>query len=285
MNSRQINTPENQAHIDELAQSIAMHGVITPLTVYWENGSAVLTDGECRLLATFRAIEVYSAPVHTVPVKIEPKGANEADRLLTQIIANSGKPFNAIENGAVYKRLLAFGWTMAQVAQRAGISVSKISDTLDGKVPGESNREWEFTDKAAVDPRSAMLEAELEQERSNGAADRAALADELAATRAELEFERGKSAKQPALIDVAKLARVFLEKQADLATALETFAKPAEHTVEAPALAGAPVAANGSPSASTGRTKGSQAAHKAWVTRRSNAAAKTAAEGSRKIPS
>ena len=131
LNCREISSVENQAHIDMLARSIAANGVIEPLTVYWEDGAPVLSNGECRLLGTFRAIEVYGAPVLSVPVKTEIKGAGEVERLLTQIVSNSGKPFNAFETGAVYHRFLGLGWTVAKIAEKCATSVSRVNQILE----------------------------------------------------------------------------------------------------------------------------------------------------------
>ena len=57
-NAREIDAPSTQEHIDELAQSIAKIGVQRPLKVRNKGGEMLLKDGECRLRATIRAIEV-----------------------------------------------------------------------------------------------------------------------------------------------------------------------------------------------------------------------------------
>lgn len=43
---------------------------------------------------------------------------------------NSGKPLSALEQGEVVKRLLAFGWTEAQVARKTGYSQTHIANLL-----------------------------------------------------------------------------------------------------------------------------------------------------------
>lgn len=129
-NSRDFNDPANIEHVDNLAQSIAAVGVKQPLTAYFEDGEAWISDGECRLRAVFKAIETYKADIKTIPVRVEDRYANEADRLLNQYIRNTGKPFSAIELSNHFKRLLGMGWQAKDIAVKAGISPARVSQIL-----------------------------------------------------------------------------------------------------------------------------------------------------------
>jgi ParB/RepB/Spo0J family partition protein len=129
-NSRE-QSAENDEHIDNLARSIAVHGVMEPLTAFSDGKQIIVSDGHCRLLATYRAIEVYGAEILSIPVKTEPKGASDADRLLSQIIRNSGKPLSALEQATVVKKLMAFGWTPEQIAQKMAVTLAKVNSLLD----------------------------------------------------------------------------------------------------------------------------------------------------------
>lgn len=130
-NGRDFNDPANVEHVDMLAKSISEVGVKEPLTVTWEDGKAWLIDGECRLRATLRAIDVYKAEIKTIPVKSESRYANEADKLFSQILRNSGKQFSAMEQANVYKRLVDMGWQQGDIAKKAGVSPARISQVLD----------------------------------------------------------------------------------------------------------------------------------------------------------
>lgn len=130
-NSRDLTTPDNQAHVDELARSIAANGVREPLKAYLSGDRLIVTNGHCRLAAVKRAIEVYGAEIMTVPVMTEERYANDADRLLTQIVSNSGKPLTTLEQGVVYRRLSALGWTNEQIADRTGKSVTHVIMNLE----------------------------------------------------------------------------------------------------------------------------------------------------------
>jgi ParB-like chromosome segregation protein Spo0J len=149
-NSRDMRDPDNQAHIDELAKSIAAIGVQEPLTVYMDGGKPVLTDGHCRLLATLRAIEEYGAEIRSIPVKTEPKGSDEKDRLLSQIIRNGGKRLSPLEQGQVYKRLLNLGWTEAEIARRTGVQQIQVSKYIDLQAAPEPIQELVATGQVSA---------------------------------------------------------------------------------------------------------------------------------------
>jgi ParB-like chromosome segregation protein Spo0J len=128
-NCRDLSTIENRDHVRELAESIAEIGVVSPLTVFREGDKIYVSDGHCRLAATLYAIHEMKAPIASVPVKTEGRSANEADYVLRQIL--DGKPKTAFELGAVCKRLVGFGWTIAEIAKRSGKSPSAINAALD----------------------------------------------------------------------------------------------------------------------------------------------------------
>jgi ParB/RepB/Spo0J family partition protein len=130
-NSRDFKDPANVEHVQMLAQSIAEVGVKEPLTVNWEDGQAWLEDGECRLRATLYAIDTLKADIKTVPCKVGERYSSEADRLFSQQLRNSGKPFSVLEQAKLFKRLLDYGWQQGDIAKKAGISAARVSQILD----------------------------------------------------------------------------------------------------------------------------------------------------------
>jgi ParB family chromosome partitioning protein len=124
-----VNTPELQEHIEQLALSIAENGVLEPLTVYWDGETPVVTNGHCRRMATLLAIS-RGAEIAAVPVRVEERYSNEADRVLSMITRNSGKPLSMLEQAEVVKRLAAFGWDKKKIASKAGKSVQHIENIL-----------------------------------------------------------------------------------------------------------------------------------------------------------
>lgn len=129
-NTRDMTDPANKDHVTTLAASIAEVGVKEPLTVYWENSKAYVSDGHCRLWAALEAIK-NGAEIKTVPVKTEDRYANEADRIFSQVLRNSGKPFSQLEQAKVFKKLLDLGWQQQDIAKKAGVTASRISQVLD----------------------------------------------------------------------------------------------------------------------------------------------------------
>ena len=65
-----------------------------------------------------------------MPAKTAEKHSSEADRLLTQIVANSGKQLEPLEAADVFKRLVDFGWTEDQIAAKVGKTKNHVSDLL-----------------------------------------------------------------------------------------------------------------------------------------------------------
>lgn len=129
-NSRETNDPANAEHIDNLARSIAEVGVKESLTVYWEDGKAWISDGHCRHAATLRAMKFYGADIKSIPVKTEDRYTNEADRVFSQIVRNSGKQLTPFEQGKVFVRLLDFGWTEKDIATKSGRSQTWVTECL-----------------------------------------------------------------------------------------------------------------------------------------------------------
>lgn len=128
-NSRDLRDPANLAQIDSYARSIAEIGVQQALTVNLEGDRIFLTDGHLRLLATFRAIEVYNAEIKSVKVNAELKTTNEADRVLRQLL--SGKPLTVLEQGTAFVKLVNLGWSPAQIAAKAGLVTVRVQQVLD----------------------------------------------------------------------------------------------------------------------------------------------------------
>lgn len=128
-NSREAGSPENMEHVDQLARSIAEIGVQNPLTVVLEGDDAFVTDGHCRLLATFRAIEVYGAEIKSVPVRTESRFASAADHVLRQLL--TGKPLSVVEQGNAFVKLVNLGWNAGDIAKKSGIGELRVNQILD----------------------------------------------------------------------------------------------------------------------------------------------------------
>lgn len=129
-NSRDFNDPANIEHVKTLAASIREVGVKEPLKVNMEDNVPYVTNGECRYRAVMMLIE-QGVEIKSVPVMGEDRFANEADRLFTQFLSNSGKPFGPIENARLFKRLIDMGWAQKDIAGKSGMSAGRVSQLLE----------------------------------------------------------------------------------------------------------------------------------------------------------
>lgn len=121
--------PELDAHIRELADSIKEIGVQEPITVFIKDDAPFLSDGHCRLRAVLLAIS-EGAEIKAIPAMSEDRYSNDADRVLSLIVRNAGKPLTPIETAGVIKRLIAFGWDKAKISAKTGLQRGVIDNHL-----------------------------------------------------------------------------------------------------------------------------------------------------------
>jgi ParB/RepB/Spo0J family partition protein len=121
--------------IDALADSILAEGLLSPITVdVLKDGTAVLNDGERR----FRAINILrnrSTDLHKqfeyVECRMVDKESDEAGRIVSMLVHNSGKPFEPLEEAEGFRRLIVdHGLTATQVASRVGKSLPYVEQKL-----------------------------------------------------------------------------------------------------------------------------------------------------------
>jgi len=112
--------------LDELAASIATHGVIQPLVVRPRpDGGYYLIAGERRWRASQRAGK------RTVPVVVQSVSPSDAfERALVENLQRSD--LNAIEEAEAFHRLVSgeFGYTQEQVAERVGKDRATVANAL-----------------------------------------------------------------------------------------------------------------------------------------------------------
>lgn len=148
-NARDITAPKVQEHIDNLAKSIKAIGLQRPLKVRMKNGKPILIDGECRLRAVIRAIEVYDAEIIAVEVKTTDRTMSDAEATLSLVVENSGLELNALEKSVVFKRLASYGWNHNEIAERAGCSAVRVGQLIELAAVPESVKEMIRNDEIA----------------------------------------------------------------------------------------------------------------------------------------
>jgi len=110
--------------LDELAASIAQHGVLQPLLVSRGPAGWVLIAGERRL----RAAQL--AGLERVPVVV--RSTEEREQLALALVENLQRAdLNALEEAAAFRQLMdEFGLTQEEVAGRVGKSRPAVANTL-----------------------------------------------------------------------------------------------------------------------------------------------------------
>lgn len=124
-NVRDMQDPETIAHVRWIADTAKTSGIIVPLEVRLDGEDIYVVAGHCRLAGAMLAIS-EGAEIATVPTIPEPKGTNEIERTLNLITSNSGKTLTPLAIAEVVRRLLAFGWDVAKIAERIGKSPAMV---------------------------------------------------------------------------------------------------------------------------------------------------------------
>ncbi|MEF2073536.1 ParB/RepB/Spo0J family partition protein [Consotaella aegiceratis] len=174
-NSREVDFDPTDPEDLSLAHSIAEVGVKEPLTIVWEDGKAFVTNGHRRRGATLHAIDVLGAEIKSVPAQTEDRYSSEADRVLSQIVRNSGKPLTPFEQSKVFKRLIDFGWSEKEIAAKVGRSEGWVRQLLELQAAPEEVKSLVRTNQV-----SATLAAKVTREAGPAAAERLAKAVETA---------------------------------------------------------------------------------------------------------
>jgi len=122
--------PRTNFAIADLKADIAVNGVKVPLEVRKSVDDTIeLNDGERRLRAVMELIE-EGFDIKAVPVMLARRGASDAELLTSAIVRNDSKPFEPIEEATAYQRLVNWGYSTADIAQRVGKSETHIKRQL-----------------------------------------------------------------------------------------------------------------------------------------------------------
>jgi len=115
----------NSAHLQELVESVKMHGVLEPLVVTRRDGRYELIAGERRLRAS------KLAGLKTVPVIVK-EFVDDRMKLELALIENIQRAdLNPIEEAIAYKQLMdEFGLTQDDVGVRVGKSRPTVANSV-----------------------------------------------------------------------------------------------------------------------------------------------------------
>lgn len=130
-----VHDTKYEEHIEQIKRSILKDGFFQdkPLAGFAakENGVQViyLTDGYTRYEATKRA-NVEGANIPALPMVIKPPGTSMEDLTVGIWASNEGKPLTPYEKAVVCKRLIGYGWTEEQIAERFNVTTNYVRQLL-----------------------------------------------------------------------------------------------------------------------------------------------------------
>jgi hypothetical protein len=120
----------NLGDLTSLKAQIKAQGVLEPLRVWQKDGRLFVISGHKRK-ACCDLLDEEGARITAVPCVLEDSKINEVDMLLRAYFANEGTPISEYDEANVFRRFMAYGDTLAQVAARTGKSETVISQRLD----------------------------------------------------------------------------------------------------------------------------------------------------------
>ena len=133
LNPRDLTTPENQAHIDNLANLILEHGFLPnhPISVAQDAEGFFVAHGECRWHAAMKAKFKLGASELVIYAVPERRGTSDLDRVLDHSISNEGKRLTPLEESVNIKRAADLGATIPELARKLGKSQTYIAQSID----------------------------------------------------------------------------------------------------------------------------------------------------------
>lgn len=126
------NARENFTGIEELAEDIAVNGMIQSLQVARdESGRITIIDGERRYRAVKFGIAKGIIPEDFPIPTIMRNKTTPADRLIMQYAANTGVQFTILEKANIFSRLHDAGLSMEEIGRRCqGVTKQTVSNIL-----------------------------------------------------------------------------------------------------------------------------------------------------------
>lgn len=119
--------PLNQEHVDAMALAQRNGAVFPPLDVYVEDGEIFIVDGHHRLAATLKNI---AEGFEIKSLEARHFRGNDADRVAHMLNSASGLALTPLQLGGQYRKLIGYGWTEPQIANRRGKSVQHVKDMI-----------------------------------------------------------------------------------------------------------------------------------------------------------
>lgn len=119
--------PLNAEHVNEMALAQRNGATFPPLEVRVEDGRIIIVDGHHRHAASLQNI---AAGFDIKSLDVRHFRGNDADRVAHMITSASGLALTPLQLGVQYRKLIGYGWTEPQIANRRGKSVQHVKDMI-----------------------------------------------------------------------------------------------------------------------------------------------------------
>lgn len=119
--------PLNPEHVAEMSLAMRNGATFPPLEVRVDDGHILIVDGHHRHAAALKAI---ADGFEIKALDCRHFRGNDADRVAHMLNSASGLALTPLQLGVQYRKLLGFGWTEPQIANRRGKSVQHVKDMI-----------------------------------------------------------------------------------------------------------------------------------------------------------
>lgn len=125
--------PLNADHVAEMSLALRNGATFPALDVRVDAGRILIVDGHHRHAA---ALDAIAKGFDIKSLDVRHFRGNDADRVAHMISSAGGLALTPLQLGVQYRKLIGFGWTETQIANRGGKSVQHVKDMI---LLGEAN--------------------------------------------------------------------------------------------------------------------------------------------------
>lgn len=119
--------PIDPKHVRQMVEGWKNGATFPPIEVSVEDGEVFIVDGHHRHASALVAID---EGVEIKRIDARHFRGDEDDRILLMITSQQGLPLTPLQLGVQYARLVALGWTHAEIAARPGKTAQHVRDCI-----------------------------------------------------------------------------------------------------------------------------------------------------------
>lgn len=119
--------PINADHVAEMSLALRNGATFPPLDVRVDDNRILIVDGHHRHAA---ALDAIAKGFEIKALDCRQFRGNDADRVAHMLNSASGLALTPLQLGVQYRKLIGFGWTEKQIADRRGKSTQHVKDMV-----------------------------------------------------------------------------------------------------------------------------------------------------------